>query len=229
MKKLILASALALLIGFGFTSCKTGYVPTPINAPMFQEKGQFAISAGLGYQFTFQAAYAVSDQFLVLADLNGSGPDSTGNTGTGSYYNHSWGFGYYSQIEKGWMMESVVGSGVGKQGDIAFSKYYLQQSFGTVSEHFEFSFTPRLMAVHYSNQPLGNSSGSGSGNSSATDIFIEPALQFRGGTLPVKFNFQLGLSLPLVNEAQLANVPLFWNFGLSYKLPAKKFRQAPGS
>ena len=47
MKKLILASALALLIGFGFTSCKTGYVPTPINAPMFQEKGQFAISRKL--------------------------------------------------------------------------------------------------------------------------------------------------------------------------------------
>ena len=212
MKKLLPVCIAVMVMGFIFPSCKTGYIPSPVNIPLFEEKGQFMGNVSIGYHLTAQAAYSVSDQFLIQGDLN-SAPDSN-LFGSQSFFNHSFGFGYYTKIDERIASESIIGTGFGKTDDIDYFKVYLQQSFGSINDHFEFAFTPRLTIANYQNQDLPNNI------TDATDVYLEPTFLFRAGALPIKAQMQLGLSVPIVNESDLFSIPFYFSFGLTYKIPS---------
>lgn len=207
------------ILAFGFSSCKIGYTPSPVNVPLFEQKGQFTANASIGFPLTLQAAYAITDEFLILGDLNVSG--DTGLLQRQRFFNHSVGFGYYTKFDKRVASETVVGVGLGRTEDIEYTKFYFQQSFGSISDYFEFAFTPRVTFANYKNQPLAN------GRTQALDAFLEPTFTFRGGSLPLKAHMQLGLSVPMRHQSELDLIPFIINAGLVYKIPARKRLKPP--
>ena len=61
---------LAVVAGFGLSSCAPAYISNTRNTPMFAEANEFAGTIALSSGIDAQLAYSVSDHVAVMANVN---------------------------------------------------------------------------------------------------------------------------------------------------------------
>lgn len=190
-------SILIILIGF-ISSCAPVYIPNVANTPLFKEADELHVSINTGFSgFDPQIAYSFTDNFAV--QLNGSFYNSPPNDSSVNYQQHSYveaAAGFYQPFGDIIVLEVFGGFGFGKiranyvsplWSSNSFAnnyKFFIQPTFGLVSDVVDFSFTPKLSYVNV------NQSG-------FTDYatFFEPVFTFKAGYKYLKFTTQFGLSI----------------------------------
>ncbi len=209
---------IALLPIFLVSCVTTLYVPNAVNTPLLKEKNEIKASVGT---HNFQAAYAVSDRFGVMANAywDRFKSETTINGQTSHTLNKGnlfeLGLGYYKPISKVIIFETYLGGGLGKidfnQSDgskrynVNGTKFFIQPSLGYVDRFAELAFTPRFSAIKYSGletfgytpEELKNEYLIKNDVEGKTWLFVEPALTLRAGFKYVKLQGQIGFSSKL--------------------------------
>jgi hypothetical protein len=173
MKNLIYLNLSIFLSSCGF------YSSTSINAPLFTEKGQIAITATAGSGFNFQGAYAISNHMAVLANTSNYEIEGSFNNGRdlsakGFGKTNEIALGYFTKKKDGTYLEIFGGFGhIVTKNTISYrvpcpenaycifqnalfninaNKYFIQPSVGWAGKNVELAFTARIANLQYSNQ-----------------------------------------------------------------------------
>lgn len=187
---------------------------------MLREKEDLNVSAHIGVSgFDAQGAYAITDNFALMLNGNYINPSSES---ADNYHKHIFietGFGYYMPIKKHLVFDVYGGYGIGKihalstglinsYSNTYVNRFFVQPSFGFVSQYFEAAITPRSVVVFTNNN-----------SEPVTGFFIEPALTLKAGVPNLKFVWQIGLSFLLnENENTFDYQPFLLSMGLQYSL-----------
>jgi hypothetical protein len=224
-------------------SCRTVYSPSTANVPLFQEKGETRINV---YPSAVQAAYALTDNIGVMVNgqyrnsnttvttsINGgtATEQKIKTTNTGAEI----GIGYFKSSERNSTIEIYGGIGIpsvnikdettgATTGTYKASgiKFFIQPSFGHVSNGFDIAFTPRFTAVKFGD-PTTTYSAKQLTDYNLAEVntsmfmFLEPMFTFRAGKNAIKLQLQTGVSLNLGKKN--INSQLFTgNIGLAFDL-----------
>lgn len=212
------------------SSCNPTYLPNTINSPIFSNKGEFQTRMiGGASGFNPQFSYALTHHWGVM--LNGSffnpadefnvhHPTTLVELGTGLYSNTN-----------GWFVyEIFTGFGGGQSyGNIEidpgntilsnsnYSRFFIQPALGVVTEFFDMSLATRFVALDVIPEvatTLRTSQG-----------FFEPALSLAVGFRYVKLHAQMGFSLPMGDQNNLAfqYQPFMFNTGIVGRIGRKYF------
>ncbi|MFP4059408.1 MAG: hypothetical protein ACLFUC_02870 [Bacteroidales bacterium] len=207
-----------------FASCSPEYIPNMVNAPMLSNKGEVQVSANTGSSgFDPQLAFAATDHLGFI--VNGSFRNDTRDSA--NYHKHSMvelGAGYFDKLGTSGRYELYGGYGFGNvegywgsdesifndAANARFNRFFLQPAIGASTSFFDGSFAARFAFVNMNLQE-GNV-----GRSAQYDAFIEPVITAKLGFKQVKFISQLGLSLPLTDDAILhyQHQPFIFNVGV---------------
>lgn len=214
-------------------SCSPLYIPNTRNAPLFREQGEAQISAYLtSGGFDAQGAYALSDNVALIgsysygsqkqSNVQSNPPDYTRKNSYGEI-----GIGYYDRTRSS-RYEIFAGYGIGEgTSSDQYSFYglnnivvatgkmqriFLQPTLGTNNRDVNFSFTPRLSYVNYSEF---EASGVTMKPNKNAVIFIEPAATLKMRLAGNLFGlFQLGLTTPVSGDDFFDYQPLQVAIGL---------------
>jgi hypothetical protein len=210
------ATVLCLLSG-----CATYYEPNAHNIPLFQEKGEVRVaaginegSAGLGHTDgkDFQGAYAVTDHVGVMVNMffTGNTDDLSGDTGKGRLV--ECGAGYYSPVTDHFVFETYGGAGLGRltrsgtlgQTSVSARRVFLQPSLGYASRGFDAALSLRVCGLTYYGIPEHSVDDNGRYmaqelKAAGSSLLAEPALTLRAGWEPIKLQLQAGLSRNLTH------------------------------
>lgn len=219
------------------SSCAPIYVPSVRNTPLFNGRGEFQGSAFIGTGIDLQGALALSDHIGVIGNysfLNETRNDPSDLNQKFKRKNNFFegGVGYYKASRTG-RVELYVGYGQGKstttgqygflglgqQEVIVTGKYnriFIQPSIGTNYGGFNLAFTPRFSLVNFKEFQSGAIVET---PEEGAHLFIEPAATARfrlGGNL--NGMFQLGLNMPMPNDAFFDYVPIQASIGIQLHL-----------
>lgn len=196
-------------------SCAPAYVPSVVNAPMFNNRNEFHASLHAGSSgFDSQLAYAITDNIGIMA--NGSFADHTSDS-TRKFHKHSYmeaGVGYYKKFLKTGRYEVFGGYGLGRvryfetelfypYTSAKYRSFFIQPAIGGVSDILDYSIATRLIVVDMY-QGTAKSSG----------VFFEPAVTAKVGYKYVRMVFQWGCSLPLNEKFDFTHQMLFYSIGI---------------
>jgi hypothetical protein len=199
-------------------SCKTAYIPSALNVPLLQEKGELKITLS---PTNYQVAYSISKKLGVMA--NGQVASSTTTFGDGitnsdfKQTNSAFelGAGYLGKGGRNLLYELYGGIGLikadivdSKAGQILGTyeanglKFFIQPNIGFTSKAFDIAFSTRFTGLQF-----GTSTTIFSKQyllekeldelSENTHLFLEPAITLRGGYKFIKLQTQIGLSAKL--------------------------------
>ncbi len=234
-----------VMLGMLFSSCtKLMYVPNAQNVPTIREKHDAEVSIAIR---NFQAAYAITDNIGVAANLLYSGnPEST----TGGYkvinnrVNVEGALGYYDFISDilnfhvygggGWVKYSQEGYELNGPDEIldyefhsSAMKYYLQPAIGISNEYIDLFFSNRFVGLkfhsintEYHLAPVTDESINANMNSIYG--FAEPSITFRVGYKWMKFHMQYMRSFLLTGE-ELNRMEWAINIGLRFYINPRLF------
>ena len=213
MKKSILKSGSILFLML--SSCAPMYVPNVINTALLKNQGEIQMSvytgtAGIDPQF----AFAITDHIGIMA--NGSFADRSDTTG--DFHKHTFvefGAGYFENIGGNGVVEVYGGYGFGKleasfnsdeiwtsYANVTSNRIFLQPSIGLTTSVADIAFSPRLCYVTVSQESVTKST-----------LFFEPAITGKVGFKYVKFNGQLGFSVP-ANGEYINYQPIMFSIGM---------------
>ncbi len=199
------------------------YIPTTQNVPLFKEKNEIRLSGSVGQgsevsATDVQAAYSFTDKFAAMVNfMHARGGDrNSENYGTGDYLDA--GIGYFKALDDHGIFEIYGGIGgctqqhqyrytdtdfFGKprdysgSADLAFSRVYLQPTFGLTFNGFDFALTTGMSNIYFHQvrsaldphdaelPPLDTLSGN------RNSFLFEPSLTLRGGWKYVKLQLQI--------------------------------------
>ncbi len=218
---------LILLLGFVLTSCSREYYPTTVNAPFFNEPGEFEASILTGNSGAdLHLAYAVADQFALM--VNGSFADrkqDENNTFFENAHKHifgEFGAGYFLPSENAFRFEIYGGYGMGQMEgtysssssyfydtDQAFyRKIFLQPQVGVSNDVFEGGISTRFTSIILSSPDVGRDN---------TGFFMQPVIISKVGYKYIKFIGEIGLSIPLNSEQiEFDYAPLIMSVGVNF-------------
>jgi hypothetical protein len=154
------------------------YTPNAQNVPMFREKNQLLLSAGLGGSesecLELQAAYSPVQNLAVMANYMASTIqyNSTGDYGNQAYIEGA--LGYYKPINSFAVFEIYAGWGSGSEhhryvesttydyngntyyssegtSDLTFKKIFIQPSVGFSFDFLDIAFSSRLYRLNFDN------------------------------------------------------------------------------
>ena len=213
-----------LLASFLFVGCELYYLPPHIQAPAHKEKGGIALNVQGLYTGSASASYAFSDHGFAGASFMGYSSNNTDSFSNDYFRVLTVEGGYYHyDSESNMHLQISGGIGTGTVGDpsnafeVDFNRYYIQPSFGFISDHkkIENHLSLRMSHVEYQNQMIQSVDP-------FSVQFVEPAYTFRGGSEHVKLHMQLGLSLPLLNTSnappEFAYDPFIMGIGIQANL-----------
>ena len=190
------------------------YSPTTQNVPLFKEKGEVNIGAGIIYTpgesgFDVKTAVAVDSSLAVAFSYNSFKADSKSSTDTwdsrAKYLEAA--IGKFGSAKQGpWVYEAFLGLGYAsikheKSGpkeaiQTKFIKPYIQPSFGIRSKIVDFAVTPRIAMVSYLSDRINiaDKEQAVSANeffeNKKTSIVFEPGATLRLGVRNFKLQFQ---------------------------------------
>jgi len=219
------------------SSCAPMYVPNVRNTPLFNGQGEFQGSAFIGTGIDLQGALALSDHIGVVGNysvLNETRNDPFDQSQKFKRKNSFFegGFGYY-QASRSLRVELYAGYGQGKgtttgqygflglgqQEVIVTGKYnrvFIQPSIGTNNPGFNLIFTPRISFVNFNEFQSGVIIEK---PNEGTHLFLEPAITARFRMAEhLNGMFQLGLNVPMPNDAFFDYVPVQAAFGIQLHL-----------
>jgi hypothetical protein len=189
-----------------FSSCRTGYVPAAVNVPLFKEGGQTNLNLSTLYKVDLQGAYAIDSNWFIHGDFS-STLDETGGPSTEIASAFTAGAGYYHYFDDVMVFEGSLGYGLGRT-EVAYSKFFVQPTFGWVKNHTEVAFTPKFTLVSYDDD-----------DEFSQDLFVEPTATFRAGGDIVKFQTQVGLAVPVFYTSDIGFFPFNLSVGINIKFP----------
>ena len=156
-----------------FTSCASMYIPSPVNTPLFEDKGEVLVEAGVSTNGIFATtSYSFSKKYALIAngnlsfgnfakfsdigDLSSGGEASLGLGGGGDCAHSSveLGIGRYNIVNvSGWHLEVFTGARCGKANNLdrevsTFDSWHLQgfvqANFGRRVKYKEIGFASRI-------------------------------------------------------------------------------------
>jgi hypothetical protein len=224
MKSNFSLQSILILLVVCSASCLPLYFPTPHNAPMLSNKGEFQATGYIGMHNGIQAAYGISDNIGIMANY------SNANFNAHETYKKYWSFpsadlgiGYFSNREGFPKFEIYGGAGLGKinssvifdtidDENMLIKRAFIQPAIGTSRAFdrfkFENSFALRFSAVEIYNQ---------------TKYFAEPAIftSVGYGSLSLKLFVGLSQDLNVRSNDLWEGYRYMGGVGLQYKLGAK--------
>lgn len=219
------------------------YQPTPAVVPLLQEKGDLELQGSVadGVSFSVGGAYALSDQFALMAH-GYLVPNSEGYSGGIAEL----GLGFNAPVGENLRFETYAGAGVGslsadletEEGsvdsllfELGLSRLFLQPSIGYVSENFEAAVTTRFSVVNYSDIQRGPAASTSDARFATLEelddqaaVFLEPGITLRAGTERVKGQLQYFHALRLAGDALEVDDNRYYensvlSLGIVFKLP----------
>lgn len=228
---------LLLLLIVLISSCSPMYVPSTRNAPLFRGQGEFQGSAFVTTGIDLQAAYAVSDHVGIMGDYSTlkekpkDPQDPTQSFDRKRNYFET-GIGYFTNT-KTRRVEVYVGYGQGKstttgqynflglgQNELIvtgnYRNYFIQPSIGTNNRGFNLIFTPRFSFLNFYEFTSGVITEK---PNEKIHLVVEPAITARF-RMAENLNgmFQLGLNVPIPNDAFFDYAPVQAAFGIQLHL-----------
>ena len=232
MPKFSIKNVKFLFAGLLFSSCgSVYYAPNTHNVPLFQEKGDAKISAGISAgedverAFELQSAYAITDHVGIMANLYRVKQDD--NRGT----LFELGAGYFQPLEKHLVIEGyggisyaqVINSNSAYTEYTDFTRYFIQPALGYSRNAFEVALSTRFAVLNYHRieDPdvvvVSSSPELAHLMSNNVQFLFEPALTVRVGWKYVKLQGQFGFSKNLSDDYfDMDNLNL--NVGLYFSL-----------
>jgi len=220
-----------------FSSCAPVYTPNVLNAPLFNEKGEFQANISAGFNgYDPQLAFALTDHVGIM--INGSYQDKDSSENSKKQHKHIFaeaGIGYYYPIAEKYRLEIFGGVGQGnvwahfennfvsKNAKANYTRYFLQPNIGICNDIFEGSFSPRLSLVDMQLYDEKMSEF----NTSGVDFFIEPTITAKIGYKFIKFFVQTGFCIPLTEGVEYGHSPFFFSAGLHAKIVSRKKQEKP--
>ena len=204
---------LAIIISAFISSCASIYVPNAVNTPMLEQKGQTNIVGTIGgSSFDGQVSHALTENLGLMANANLSysplGLSATGfaETGLGYYqknYDVFYGLGY------GYNGSSKIKFD-GEYHSISISEEYIRPFIQVDSwwgdNTGKIGASARMVWVKFFNHnPIFKNNNS---------LFFEPALTCKAGNKNLKFFCQGGLSLNMIKNNDVLNIPIWLVIGL---------------
>ncbi len=219
-------------------SCKTAYIPSALNVPLLQEKGELKITLT---PTNYQVAYAISEKLGVMANGQRASSTTTFSDGvTNSDFKQTnssieLGAGYLGKGGRNFLYELYGGLGLVK-ADIVDSKagktigtyeanglkFFIQPNIGFTTKAFDVAFSARFTGLQF-----GTSSTVFSKQylidkelnelSENTHLFLEPAITLRGGYKFIKLQTQIGISAKL-SSASIPYNSLVGSIGLQINI-----------
>ena len=235
MRRLKIVTVITTL---AFVGCSPKYyTPNTQNVPLLSEKGETDLTlSGNVNQIEFQAAYAISEGFAVMANGGLFIPtdQDNGNGGSGKFM--ELGAGYFKPIDENFVFETygIIGFGSVENhirsttsaypltsGDISANvfRYGIQPNFGYKSKHFSAAISSRLVNLNY-NKIEGDlifedESQVDYLKSNNSNLLLEPALTLRGGFEKFKIQLQYGYSFNL-SHSDFRQDTSYFTVGLNY-------------
>ena len=168
-------------------SCSPQYTPNLVNSPLLSNNGEFEGSASLGGTGgDIQSAYAVSNHFGIMANLN-----------SGISNDHAiieLGTGYYSQFKKAGRYGFYCGGGICEKNNSGFCRFFFQPTIGFVTDELEASFSTRFTYFNLRN-PINHFLLYSTKRRFST--YFEPALSMKIPIDKIRIFYQIGIYLPL--------------------------------
>lgn len=243
---------LLLLLVVMLSSCtRYYYAPNAQNVPLFKERNEYRIMAGMGKisdeisTGEVQAAYSITDNFAVSANYMGARGgdnlhDTSHNWGRGNYIEGS--IGYFSPMQQNCVFELFAGLGNGSQhhqygstaknngsADLRLSRFFIQPAFGFSNKYVDIAMSLRISSLsfyHISRQVDSGDRGFGEVSdiqASPNSFMLEPALTLRGGWKYVKLQLQWVYSQNL-NHPNLNFGNSNFNIGLYFSI-ARRYKE----
>ena len=213
------------------------YTPNTQNVPLLSEKGETSLTlSGNVNQIEFQAAYAISEGFALMANggLFIPADQDNGNGGSGKFM--ELGAGYFKPIDENFVFETygIIGFGSVENhlpstmsaypmtsGDISANvfRYGIQPNFGYKSKQFSAAISSRLVNLNY-NKIEGDLFFEDENQvdylkSNNSNLLLEPALTLRGGFEKFKIQLQYGYSFNL-SQSDFRQDSSYFTVGLNY-------------
>lgn len=224
----ILVCSMAALVIL-LTGCTPIYNPTVENVPLFSSKGDVSVGFYGGTSGKdLQAAYAVTDHFAVMVNGSYEKTKPQADTLPDNYQKHIFGevgAGYFTKIGRSGRFETFGGFGTGygyAENKFYFispvevyakgyyNRYFLQTTCGASSELFDGGLSLRGSYVNFYRYSHSETDYDQSNN----QFLLEPVIFGRVGWKMVKFQTQIGLSIPL-GDINIGNYQiLIFNLGL---------------
>jgi len=197
----IFYKTLYILVIISLVGCELYYLPPHIQTPSHKKKGDIALNVQGLYSGSASASYAFHDNLFLGMSYMGytsTSADSAVNdyfrvsTIEGGFFDYDEQSNIHLQISSGFGKGRVGDPSTGFEAD--FDRFYIQPSIGfiTTNNTFENHLTMRISSIHYKRQQFQNIDP-------FTVQFVEPTYTFRAGSENVKFQMQLGLSIPVTD------------------------------
>ena len=150
-----------------FTGCAASYIPSPKNVPLFEEKGEARIEAGISTNSIYATgSYAFSDKYALITNgtlsfLNFTPVSDLGavlsfglyDTG-GMHRSIEAGLGRYNLLPSSvWRLETFAGVGYGTDGDegknkLQYLQEFVQTNIGKRFNKNEIGWALRIASIH---------------------------------------------------------------------------------
>lgn len=225
------------------SSCQPIYRPNVMNQPLFSGQGDIQASGHVGTNgVDLQASGAVTDHLLAMVNYNrfSQSPDND-SLSSGFEREHQLieiASGYYTQLgEEGennnfGVFEAIGGYGNGtaihfsdvwtsqmERTEGKYHKLFVQPSIGYSHSIFDVGIAPRMVMIDYYDMEVQGSGASLQPDwDRGTDLFVEPAITGRFGYKFIKFQFQFGLSIPMIEEPSYQYQPILFSVGIHMDL-----------
>jgi hypothetical protein len=216
-----------------FSACSPiYYAPNTLNVPMLREQGQGNAAVHFGSQesktyYNVQGAYSFKPNWAFMGDIVWANYEDGSNSSTNGHgHLISGGAGYYRPFGKHFTWDAYGIAGLGRvennrgsQGNIDSSlfRYGIQPSAGFNTKYFAGSFAARMVGLRYFNTDGSFTSEVQYLRSAGTQFLFEPAVTFRVGPEPFRFQLQVGHSHNLTDstfkqESDLASIGFVYTF-----------------
>jgi hypothetical protein len=229
-------------IGLAGCSLNPAHFPDVQPIPLLQKRGETQVAAAYQYGKGIQSsvAVAVTHHLAIFANGAYAQQDNCFDCSKEVTRHLELGVGAFRVLSNGVSQEFFLGGGMGRfkalgnsgkwdpsAQDIVVSggKYqdvFLQGEIGRRGRLFDRAGSMRLSAFRYYDFSQWNGDAIALPTPSRHwGLFLEPAVTFRFGPKLLKANSQIGLSLPILQAAELDNQWVWWSFGLNLDIFSK--------
>ena len=224
-----------------FTGCASIYIPSPVNTPLFEDKGEVLIEAGVSTNGIFATAgYSFSKKYALIANGNLSFGNfakfsDIGDLGN-SYFGGNdcahrsveLGFGRYNIVNiSGWHLEMFGGARYGKAHNldkkhITYESWHLtgfvQANFGRkIGKHRDIGWASRIDYSYFNTKEIDTKTNEIL-YENFSRVFLQQFMFFRFGGEHLKGVIHLGINMKIPPSMNNINhTILHTSIGICYR------------
>lgn len=221
-----------LFASLSIISCAPVYVPTKNNVPLHSGKGEFQAYVGAGVGFNAQTAYAVTNNFGVMASYLYLKSNNDSDKGF-KHQAGEIGLGYYKNLRSNLCFEIYSGVGLGtgeadQNGALLsstisangrYQKFFLQPAVGTNQKWLRWNVSLKCSVVDFTSISI-QESGDPEITRVPSKLFLTPAFtsSFDFWNGKVSASLQVGANTHVGSRTGYHYFALVSSIGLTYKI-----------